>query len=223
MANLIAACLPQGNADMYGLGIRLGFYLQWSASILANLLMLESKIMSTRFALNSFTAAVFIALSVQTASRGLSDLDRYVTLLLCFGPSYANIPIFFWRLLTCFKKNLDPTRWSAAPSSVSTRFFSGLILIGIAILQFIFWGAIRHDSEELCPAYAFLFARVSLYSTALRVVHLVLSCFLVLIAFVGWVGWLMRGLVTGEWEYQGQNCVNVTPETKKAYTMSFSC
>ncbi|KAM7211162.1 hypothetical protein V8F06_013469 [Rhypophila decipiens] len=93
----------QGNADMYGLGIRLGFYLQWFAKISADILMRRSEISANSFAIYSFIAAVFIALSIQTAKARITELDGYIVLLLCFGNYYSLVPIFLWRALTCFQ------------------------------------------------------------------------------------------------------------------------
>jgi len=50
MFETLEPCAIAGNEDMYGLGVRLGFYLQWMASILANALMVRDELQSLRFA-----------------------------------------------------------------------------------------------------------------------------------------------------------------------------
>ncbi|KAK4221975.1 hypothetical protein QBC38DRAFT_428218 [Podospora fimiseda] len=186
------SCVVHGNSDMYGIGIRLGFYLQWLASILANFLMIESEIKSARFSLSSYTGAVIIALAVQTARNTATDLDTYIVLLLCFGASYAQIPIFLWRILTCFNADMDPTRWTAAASSTFLSMFSTLVLVAVAVLQYIFWGGLPSETEEgthVCKEYGFLFVSLSLYSTALKATNLTLSSLLLVISSLGWIQW----------------------------------
>src|SRR4051794_12202224 len=123
-SKLIFCGAVSGNEDMYGLGIRLGFYLQWFASILANFFMIKREIASTRFAIHSYLTAVLIALSIQIARGTASDLDQYIVLLLCFGAYYSHVAIFLWRMLICFRKEWDPTRWTALGSTLPLRIFS---------------------------------------------------------------------------------------------------
>ena len=58
------ACEIQGNSDIYGLGIRLGFYLQWYGVALAAWIA-ASKIPSMRVANVFFSAATFLATLIQ--------------------------------------------------------------------------------------------------------------------------------------------------------------
>ncbi|KAK3987506.1 hypothetical protein QBC44DRAFT_383159 [Cladorrhinum sp. PSN332] len=188
------SCLVHGNADMYGIGIRLGFYLQWLASILANFFMIESEIRSSRFSLLSYTGAVIIALAVQNARKTATDLDTYIVIFLCFGASYAQIPIFLWRILTCFNADMDPTRWTTAASSTFLSMFSTLVLVAIAGMQYVFWISLPSESDKEatagCKEYGFLFVPVSLYGTALKAVNLTLSTLLLLISSLGWIQWI---------------------------------
>ncbi|KAK4163832.1 hypothetical protein QBC43DRAFT_289392 [Cladorrhinum sp. PSN259] len=188
------SCAIPGNSDMYGIGIRLGFYLQWLASVLANFLMIEAEIKSSQFSLLSYTGAVIIALAVQSAQKTATDLDTYIVLFLCFGASYAQVPIFLWRILTCFDANLDPTRWRAASSSTFLNVFSTLVLVAIAVLQYVFWTGLPAESAkdaEECQRYGFLFVPVSLYGTALKAVNLTLLTLLLLISSLGWIQWCL--------------------------------
>ncbi|KAM7183475.1 hypothetical protein V8F33_013556 [Rhypophila sp. PSN 637] len=187
------SCSYQGNADMYGLGIRLGFYLQWFAKITADIVMRPSEIKGNRFAIYSFTAAVFIALSIQTAKARITDLDGYIVLLLCFGNYYSLVPIFLWRVLTGFKARLDPTRWAAASSSIFLRIFSSVILLAISAYQIAFWASLmstmRTDSE--CERVGFLFTQMPLYGRALRIVNITFSSLLIVIGLLGWMDYLL--------------------------------
>jgi len=179
-----------GNEDMYGLGIRLGFYLQWFASMLANFLMIKREIASTRFAICSYLSAVLIALVIQIARGTATDLDQYIVLLLCFGAYYSNVAIFLWRILTCFRKEWDPTRWTVLASTLSLRIFSQVILTAIATLQFVFWSKLpKGGTDDNCRRYGFLFVPASLYGVPLKAVNLSLSSFLLVMSLVGWLEW----------------------------------
>ena len=74
-----------GNPDLYGLGIRLGIYLQWISSLLTNSLLPEG--VSDSLDTNSiFLFAVFIAIAAATnASEGLRPVEAFIMLQLCFG------------------------------------------------------------------------------------------------------------------------------------------
>lgn len=200
MANDFTLCgAVPGNEDMYGLGIRLGFYLQWFASILANFLMTKSEIASTRFAIYSYLTAVLIALSIQIARGTATDLDQYIVLLLCFGAYYSHVAIFLWRILTCFRKEWDPTRWTVLASTLPLRIFSQVILIAIVTLQFVFWSRLpRGEMEDGCRRYGFLFEPASLYGVPLKAVNLSLSSFLLLVSVVGWLEWWLSKRSTKE-------------------------
>lgn len=97
----MAVCKIDGKSDMYGLGIRLGFYFLWYGAILARLLA-PSEIKSLTFSNDLFVAATFLSLIIQTASNvfNLEPVETYIVLLLMFGSYLALVPIYIWRLLT---------------------------------------------------------------------------------------------------------------------------
>lgn len=71
---------PNGNSDLYGLGIRLGFYVQLVASILAEFLMLEDD-MSQLLEVNSiFMTAIAIALVVVSSLKQAFSSEIFVML-----------------------------------------------------------------------------------------------------------------------------------------------
>ncbi|KAK0721113.1 hypothetical protein B0H67DRAFT_578157 [Lasiosphaeris hirsuta] len=152
--------------------------------------MIKSEIASTRFAIYSYLTAVLIALSIQTARGAVTDLDQYIVLLLCFGAYYSHVAIFIWRAIIFFRKEWDPTRWTALAADLPLRIFSQVILIAIAILQYIFWLRLSEgQTENNCQSYGFLFVPVSLYGVALKAVNLSLSSFLLWVSIAGWFEW----------------------------------
>jgi hypothetical protein len=106
------SCSLDGSSGMYGLGIRLSFYLQWYSSILALWLAL-SEIEGLRFTNSLFVASAFLALIISTSNdaSGLQPVGIYVTLLLTFGYYLFLIPLYAWRVVTTGKASLGPTRW----------------------------------------------------------------------------------------------------------------
>jgi hypothetical protein len=68
---------------MYGLGIRIGFYLQWYSAIVASWIA-PSEINSLRFTNSLFIAATFLALVIQTAGGNLHSSAAHIWLLSLF-------------------------------------------------------------------------------------------------------------------------------------------
>ena len=97
----MAVCKIKGNSDMYGLGIRLGFYLLWYGAILARW-MAPSEIKSVGYTTDVFVAATFLALIILTAEdvESLQPVETYIVLLLMFGAYLALVPMYLWRLVT---------------------------------------------------------------------------------------------------------------------------
>lgn len=73
-----------GNSDFYGLGIRLGVYLQWLASWLTNTLTPNEA--GPSHDVNSiFVLAIVVAIITSIASDRIRPVEVYVMLLICFG------------------------------------------------------------------------------------------------------------------------------------------
>jgi len=105
----MSACTITGNSDMYGLGIRIGFYMQWYGTILASWIA-PSEVPGLRFSNSLFIFATFLALLIQTIKKTLRPIDTYITLLLTFGGCLYFVPVYIWRCLVCCRSQLDPTR-----------------------------------------------------------------------------------------------------------------
>lgn len=83
------ACLGlEGNPDLYGVGIRIGIYLQWISSLLTNVF-IPSGISDSLDTNSIFLFAVFIAVANATKSAGveplLGPIGAFVMLQMCFG------------------------------------------------------------------------------------------------------------------------------------------
>ncbi|KXJ88834.1 hypothetical protein Micbo1qcDRAFT_206977 [Microdochium bolleyi] len=178
---------------MYGLGIRLGFYLNWFAGILANLIAVQ-EIETIRYAFTCFIGATFLALVVQTAQKntrgtaiddntGLTALDTHVVLLLCFGYYYSIVPTYLWRLVTGFDPRLDPTRWPRLKPSVTYIYAHAALVAGVAGFQLWFW-AVEAPRTEVCGWQGFLFVMAPMTGNAFRYVSIAFQAVILLICLV---------------------------------------
>jgi hypothetical protein len=80
----MAYCGFDGNADMYGVGIRVGFYLQWYSCILASWIS-RVEVPSMRISNLMFVSATFLATIIQTVENRVRPVEIYIFLLLTFG------------------------------------------------------------------------------------------------------------------------------------------
>jgi hypothetical protein len=178
-----------GNTDMYGLGIRLGFYLQWFSAILARSLVpkrsrdhriedpMKDEITGLRFSNNIFAAATFLALLILIVGdvSSLQVVEVYIVLLLTFGFSFVLIPIYLWRLLTLCSPRWDPTRWPITRLSKVENNLSFLLITGVASFQLWFWFSRVPQLHTLtCQEYGFLMAKVRLDLPVMRAVNILL-------------------------------------------------
>lgn len=175
---MVEFCGFAGNSDMYGLGIRAGFYLQWYSSILASWIA-RSEVSSMRISNLMFIFATFLAMVIQAGRGSIRPIEIYISLLLTFGGYLYIVPLFLWRAVTGFKPQWDPTRY---PPVRMGRLFGTLnfaLLLAVSGFQLWFWivgtGNLAFDG---CPQYGFLFWRLPLdmrgFVTANVVFHTIL-------------------------------------------------
>ncbi|KAG4436666.1 hypothetical protein IFR05_007845 [Cadophora sp. M221] len=183
----MVVCSFSGNADMYGLGIRLGFYLQWYGTILATWVA-RHEVTGMRLYSFFFVVAMFLALIIQTNRNNLRPVEIYIILLLTFGGYLHFVPLYVWRLLVGCDPDLDPTRH---PRVGVGKIFSRLnfsLLVTVCIFQLWFWiGKVPPLGHEGCTEFGFLFARVRLNQRGFVVVNVILY-FLVLLFCVAILG-----------------------------------
>lgn len=164
------SCGFPGDADSYGLGVRLGAYIQWVTSVIAYNIY-DSESASMRGVNTCFQAAVFIGLVIVTAQRTeLYAVEAFILLLFCVGGFCCALP----RPYRGHSELQGLARFR--PSSIGDLVRS---ILGAATcaygVWFIFDGADRMINTE-CNSPIFVFARVSLYGWA----RTLLKVFLVL-------------------------------------------
>ncbi|KAH8891724.1 hypothetical protein GQ53DRAFT_865701 [Thozetella sp. PMI_491] len=160
----MSLCEFDGNSDMYGLGIRVGFYLQWYGVILASWIA-EEEVQGLRRGNALFISATFLALIIQTYAATLRAVEIYIILLLTFGAYYWYVPLYIWRLLVRCDPLRDPTRWPLVPSSRAYGILWFGLLVAVTCYQLWFWTTgINTAAPSLnnCPEYGFLFSIIPL-------------------------------------------------------------
>ena len=189
----MAVCAIDGNTDMYGIGIRIGFYLQWYGAIVASWLA-RSEVETLRFTIIIFIAATFVALIAQVA-RDVDNLDVvevYIILLLTFGYFLSLVPLYTWRLLTGCDPRFDPTRYPRVRAGPVYIHLTFLLLVAVASFQLWFWFArVPALSQRDCQEYGFFFAKTRLNEKAFITVNIVfymlllVSCIMILLINLG--------------------------------------
>jgi hypothetical protein len=194
------SCNFTGNSDMYGLGIRIGFYLQWFGTILASWIA-RGEVQGMRLSNSFFVAATFLALVIQTDKNSLRPVETYIILLLTFGAYLYFVPLYIWRLLTCCVPRWDPSRF---PRVANGRIFSVLnfmLLVAVSVFQLWFWIVrAQQTGSDGCEEYGFFFARVPLNEKAFVITNILFQFFLLFcclgmisISYAKAVGWYREG------------------------------
>ena len=171
----MAVCSFAGNTDMYGLGIRIGFYLQWFAVDLASWLA-PSEVNGIRLTVSIFIAATFLALIIQVSLNvsNLQVVEVYIILLLTFGYYLFFVPLYTWRLLVGYDPALDPFRF---PHVWPGRVYSALnflLLVAVASFQLWFWFArVPQLNGQSCQEYGFFFAKIRMNKKGFEVLNIV--------------------------------------------------
>lgn len=188
---------PSENPETYGLGIRLGFYLQWLAGAFAAVLRVKADVGPIRFGLLAFTIATLIAVIVQTSTSDIPMIDIYVPMLLCFGYFYMFIPISAWRIISCCDPTLDPTKWTLVIASAEFDITQQSLLLAVSGFKLWFWTTkVSSANNPECPEFGFLFCRVNLDALVLRAINIVLdgwmTCFCI-VRLVAAISWFLEG------------------------------
>ncbi|KAF2111206.1 hypothetical protein BDV96DRAFT_189022 [Lophiotrema nucula] len=188
-------CSFQGNADMYGMGIRIGYYLQWYGSIIAAWLASEQS-QGLRIANSLFVTATFIALIILTARQHSPDdlpaVETYIILFLTFGNYLVLVPIYIWRLFTGCNPLWDPTRFPRVNPGQDYTVYNTLVVVAVLIFQIWFWAQqVPQLNGVECKRYGFFFTKFVLNSTNFRGINLSFNIILLMICLttVGVVLW----------------------------------
>lgn len=126
-----------GNSDFYGLGIRLGVYLQWLASWLTNTLSPDEA--GPSHDVNSiFVLAIVVAIITSIASDRIKPVEVYVMLLICLGYfftvlSFLGIRLYFLKTASTAKAINEFKGWRVSWYASRKRRSKRMLDIGKAI------------------------------------------------------------------------------------------
>jgi hypothetical protein len=154
-AETLPACGYVGNSEVYGLGIRVGIYLQWVSSLLCKAFLDDESLRDILNENATFLLAIFLAtiLLVTDTISGVHNIDVLIML-----------HIFFGSIFTVFFGADIGERIEYFSSLVGIIFKTGMVT-GMAAIGVWFWFYDIHAPvEPVCSSFAFLFGRVGLYS-----------------------------------------------------------
>ena len=153
-----STCEYRGNSDLYGFGIRLGLYLQWTASVVSKAW--APSLDSLRDLLDAdsiFLLAIFVATSVYSTNvlEPVHDIDILILLHMFFGDVYS---VFFE--IASQQKRVSPiSAWGSR--------YRVLVIGSMSAYAVWFWFiGLDHWPAAPCGSIAFLFAEVDLHGRA---------------------------------------------------------
>lgn len=199
----MTVCDIPGRPDLYGLGIRTAFYIQWAAAVLVafideselpdirhlGLLLSAAETLSIIVAASSsppFTSSPSPSPSFYPEPPPLQPTDIYISLLLAAGLYLPLIPLCLARALTLCSPYWNPFRFLRERASPASRACSFLLLLAVSSVAVWFfttflpgwWG--RPDADG-CRQYGFFFARVSLDDRGFVVVNALLFILVIVV------------------------------------------
>jgi hypothetical protein len=181
---MATTCEISGNSDMYGLGIRIGFYVQWLSSPISAWIAPEET-SGLRTANAFFVSATFLGLIIETALNHLDVAEIYIILLLGFGTQYYWLVGMLWRIVTHYNARYDPTRFSKMPTTSKMFWlFYSLLQVAQIVFQLWFWIHKIPATEKECQRFGFALFKVGLTSSGFRIINIVLMVALLVITVV---------------------------------------
>ena len=151
----------EGNADLYGLGIRLGVYFQLVSTLFANHLLPDE----ISYANSIFLLVVFVAVARATASRSIQWVEAFLMLQLMLAFMLSVVPThyrFSWKfrgIATIMKpRDIILLQKHYSVSEIGRHWRAGLAT-AVACYNVWFWFAFEPPSS--CTSYIFLFTKAS--------------------------------------------------------------
>jgi len=185
------SCTLPTNEGLYGFGIRLSFYINWAAIILADYVFNPSRSVRERAATFLLEVAVFVALAKHSQDRTITAVEAYICSFLVTATLTLHIPSVLWRAACCWRRECDLALYSRWRNwaTASRDFLTGLRAVYVVALcgwGFWFWtGGLRSLARnERCSRVGFGFGKVRLDSPGLAGFHI--AIYAALLAGAGW-------------------------------------
>ncbi|KAG4428293.1 hypothetical protein IFR05_016222 [Cadophora sp. M221] len=161
----IQPCHLYGDPDIYGIGIRISFYLQWFSILVAVFFNEADEIVITRRTFNVVALAVLINTYISTTNGSLAALEVFIVCTLVLSLSiYCMIP--FGGSHRHDTPSINPFE--------SAAFYKDPIGIGILLLidsafllsqPWLYFVIIRQGTKPTCAAKIWIFKPINIYST----------------------------------------------------------
>lgn len=167
---LAQSCGYDGNADLYGLGIRLAFYLQWTSSWIIDRWYLQER-RNLHETYTVFVLALMITIVVITAqNQPIFAADLIILSYIIFGGTFTAFTI--------------QTRKRSRSMKTETSEISFIVLVTVVVVMtaaliyyawFWLYGARRYFSATPCGTFFFLFGKISWETRPAAVILSVIS------------------------------------------------
>jgi hypothetical protein len=187
-----AICPVPGQPAMYGLGIRVAFYVQWFGVAFVEYLD-ETELGDIRFVSLLISSAMALAVVIQLAMNQLQPADIYISLLLASGMYLLVVPLWLWRVLTCFNPVWNPLKWTKETPSPMFKGANFVLLLALACLQVWYWtGYLPNVNWGQCQQWGFFFSQVALANkgfiafNAIFWILVIIVCVGILLVKAGW-------------------------------------
>ncbi|KAM5360844.1 hypothetical protein ACJZ2D_013473 [Fusarium nematophilum] len=154
-------CSPPGRPDIYGVGIRTSFYIQWLGSLLIEHVS-EQHLPDMRFLSAFSSAAASTSLVIGVAQGKLQPLDIYLLLLLAMGFFLFFMPLHAWRLVTKCHPQLDPFFLTDEVHGQFWHVMTFVMLAANAAMGTWFYTAFMPQLDRDCRDLVFVFGKVDL-------------------------------------------------------------
>ncbi|KAM0449494.1 hypothetical protein ACHAO4_007512 [Trichoderma viride] len=191
----MASCEDQGRPDMYGLGIRLGIYIQWFSEILVEFFD-EADVSDIRLLGLLLSGGIILGLLVAIASQDVQPADVYIVLQLAAGCYIFLIPIYIWNTLSCCDPKWDPLKWTGEIKMPVYGISNMILLIAISAIGIWFFATYIPTKGRQCEQFGFFFAKIRLDNAAFIVVNIIIYVAIILICVAIALSW------TGFWDGQ---------------------
>ena len=148
-------CGFEGNADLYGLGIRLGIYLQWFSSMVVGAANLLEEADSLYEAYLLFTSAIAIAIFVLTFGGTMHTVEVVIMLYVFYGGFSCMGPSVYPKIQSWDKRKYWQPTWRG---TLCSMLFT--VMYGFSAW---FWIGGRKSNRYVqvsCGVTLFLFARI---------------------------------------------------------------
>ena len=163
------SCVIMGDPDLYGIGVRLSYYLSFSAAVLASSCGLFDELSNIRRGIIIITSAVLIETIISSTKGSFSILEWYIVSLETVGLAWP----CFWPSVTGKEQSTgggsaaddDRELWeSTKADAILYGLFSVIQGVNQCLAPYIYFTRLNQGYQEGCSVTTFFFARFNIYA-----------------------------------------------------------